>query len=188
MSKCTMAHMSLALARLASRRRPNQFNKRPPPSPSPPLSPHPSPKRRARLFHLETVEAERAIFLEGDAPKALYILLSGSVDLAKKDLHIASLDGAKTLVGAGHPFFGAAALLTEVDGRSAPSAQPWDAFSRTPCSLLCLSWRSLKPFLRSIPDFRDGLHNFVMMRRRAWELERGVRRHLASIATAPDLP
>ena len=121
----------------------------------------------ARLFRLQNVPAETALFLEGDVPKNLYILLAGSVDLVKRDVHISSLDGAKTIVGDGHPFFGAAALLE-------PGAtRPWDVFSRTPCSLLVLSVRSLKPFLRELPDFSEKLKSYIDMRRRAWELETG---------------
>ena len=122
----------------------------------------------ARLFRLETIEAERAIFLEGDVPKHLFILLAGSVDLVKHQTLITSLDGSRTLVGDGHPFFGATAFLMG-DG----ATRPWDAYSRTPCRLLVLSVRSFKAFLRAVPDFHERLQGFVEMRKRKWELDSG---------------
>ena len=127
------------------------------------------PRRRAAvapLFKLESVEANEAVFLEGDVPDKLYILLNGSVDLIKDGMHVASLDGATTLVGDGHPFFGAAAVLG--GGR-----RPWDVFTRTHSLLLVLTVRSFRPFLRSVPEFRERLAEYAETRRRNWELETG---------------
>ena len=45
---------------------------------------HPHKLRQiAPLFKLEVVDSEQAVFLEGDVPDKLYILLNGSVDLVK---------------------------------------------------------------------------------------------------------
>ena len=40
--------------------------------------------------------------------------------------------------------------------------------------MLALSWRSFKPFLLTVPDFRLKLHAFIQARRKTWELERGI--------------
>ena len=124
-------------------------------------------KKVAPLFKFSMVAPETTVFLEGDPPDAMYILLNGSVDLVKDDYHIASLDGATTIVGEGHPFFGAASVL------EGGACRPWDAYARTPCQLLVLPIRKLKPFLRSVPDFREHLAMYATNRRKKWEFEAG---------------
>ena len=124
-------------------------------------------RKVAPLFKFSTVAPETTIFLEGDPPDAMFILLNGSVDLVKDDCHIASLDGATTIVGDGHPFFGAASVL------EGGASRPWDAYARTPCQLLVLPIRKLRPFLRSVPNFQDQLALYATTRRKKWEFEAG---------------
>lgn len=120
------------------------------------------------LFTLATREARSAIFEEGDECDSVFILLSGSVEVVKSGTLIATLDGAATAVGEGHPFFGTAGVL-ELGAR-----RPWDVYTRTPCSLLELSMRTFKAFLRTEPDFRQRLNDYSETRRRQWELETGL--------------
>ena len=86
---------------------------------------------------------------------------------------VANLDGSLGDFG-GHPFFGAAGIL------NAHSLRPWDAWTRSPCSLLVLGMRQFNAFQHNVPDFKQRLFDFSEARRRQWELETG--RELPSVA------
>jgi CRP-like cAMP-binding protein len=121
----------------------------------------------APLFTLEEAQADDAIFVEGAPCDKLYILLQGVVDVTHRGTYFSSLDGSQTLVGDGHPFFGAAGFLL------GNARRPWDVHARTPVHLLVLPMRRLQRFMARVPDFKQRLQSFSELRRRNWELKTG---------------
>jgi len=116
----------------------------------------------APAFSLIKVEADVALFSEGEDASCMYILLNGTLSVTVEAVVVAKLPDPER-APEGHPIFGLDALLT---GKKRTT----HVRSITPCQLLTITYRLLNRFFHKHPEFRKKMYEFIDAQRAQWSI------------------